>query len=529
VTSEAVLGGARVIAFAPTRKAAELVFGAVRRRLDERDPGAADRVRPYRAGYTPQQRRDIERRLFDHELDAVVATSALELGIDVGELDVALVTGFPGTVTSLRQRWGRAGRRGHGYAVLVAGQDALDQYFMREPERLLGRSVEEAVIDLHNPHISGPHLEAAAYERPLTTADEAYFGEQGLVLAERLAQGGRLRQRGDGLAWARPHSPAAETSLRSASSRRFAIVESRDGSILGTLEAERVFRFAHPGAVYLHLGESYLVRRLDLEQSLVLVDDFPGAYYTQAKVDKHVLIAGQGLPRPLADGASLFFGEIEVTEQVVAYQKRDVSDGRVLDTTPLELPEQVFTTEALWLTLTPGLLQKALAGLAEAATAEPPVGDAGGAAAHLPGAATAAAGAADPAPYVPGALHAAEHVLIALLPLYAMCDRWDVGGLSTPWHSQTDLATIFVYDGYPGGIGLSRRAHDAFAALAADARRLVDECPCEDGCPSCVQSPKCGNLNEPLSKAGAVRLLDAVLAGGAAPDRASAGSGGEAP
>ncbi len=540
VTSEAVLGGARVIAFAPTRKAAELVFGAVRRRLDERDPGAAERVRPYRAGYTPQQRRDIERRLFEHELDAVVATSALELGIDVGELDVALVTGFPGTVTSLRQRWGRAGRRGHGYAVLVAGQDALDQYFMREPERLLGRSVEEAVVDLHNPHISGPHLEAAAYERPLTGSDEAYFGERGLLLAERLAQGGRLRRRGDGLAWARPHSPAAETSLRSASTRRFAIVESRDGSILGTLEEERVFRFAHPGAVYLHLGESYLVRRLDLEQQLVLVDDFPGAYYTQAKVDKHVLIAGQGLPRPLCEGASLFFGEIEVTERVIAYQKRDVSDGRVLDTTPLELPEQVFTTEALWLTLTPELLQRSLAGLveeeADAATAggapdglradgvgraAAPNGAsdaAGHATARLPGAASAPAAAADPAPHVPGALHAAEHVLIALLPLYAMCDRWDVGGLSTPWHSQTDLATIFVYDGYPGGIGLSRRAHDAFAELAADARRLVAECPCEDGCPSCVQSPKCGNLNEPLSKPGAVRLLDAVLAADARPE-----------
>jgi DEAD/DEAH box helicase domain-containing protein len=556
VASEAVLGGARVIAFAPTRKAAELVFGAVRRRLEERDPAAADRVQPYRAGYTPQQRRDIERRLFEHELDAVVATSALELGIDVGELDVALVTGFPGTVTSLRQRWGRAGRRGHGYAVLVAGQDALDQYFVREPERLLSRSVEEAVIDLHNPHISGPHLEAAAYERPLTAADEAYFGERGLLVAERLAQGGRLRRRGDGLAWARPHSPAAETSLRSAASQRFVIVESRDGSILGTLEAERVFRFAHPGAVYLHLGESYLVRQLDLEQRLVLVDDFLGAYYTQAKVDKHVLIAGQGLPQPLADGASLFFGEIEVTEQVVAYQKRDVNDGRVLDTTALDLPEQVFTTEALWLTLTPELLQRALTGLPEEDTGGAAAGRAGDAAAHdaphclraagvaaaavpddaagsaggavppAPGAASAASGGGDHGPCVPGALHAAEHVLIALLPLYAMCDRWDVGGLSTPWHPQTDLATIFVYDGYPGGIGLSRRAHDAFAELAADARRLVAECPCEDGCPSCVQSPKCGNLNEPLSKAGAARLLDAVLAGGARPDGGGAPDGG---
>ena len=208
VTAESVLAGARVIAFAPTRKAAELMYGHVRRRLEDRDPGgAAARVQPYRAGYTPQQRRDIERRLFAHELDAVIATQALELGIDVGTLDVSLVTGFPGTVTSLRQRWGRAGRTGHGWAVLVAGQDALDQYFMREPERLLSRGVEEAIIDLHNPHISARHLEAAAYERPLTPHDEAYFGEQGLLAAERLAQAGRLRRRGDGLVWARAVLP----------------------------------------------------------------------------------------------------------------------------------------------------------------------------------------------------------------------------------------------------------------------------------------------------------------------------------
>ena len=290
VTAECVLAGARVITFAPTRKAAELVYGHVRRRLEDRGGrGAAERVQPYRAGYTPEQRRDIERRLFAHELDAVVATQALELGIDVGSLDVSLVTGFPGTITSLRQRWGRAGRSGHGYAVLVAGQDALDQYFMREPDRLLGRSVEEAIIDLHNPHISGPHLEAAAYERPLTAADEDYFGEQGLLQAERLAQGGRLRRRKDGLVWSRPYSPAAGVGLRTASNEQFAIVEGRQGEVIGTVERERVFRFCHPGAVYLHLGRSYLVQHLDLETRTVMIDDFDGSYYTQAKTDKNVL------------------------------------------------------------------------------------------------------------------------------------------------------------------------------------------------------------------------------------------------
>src|SRR5665648_822755 len=491
---QSVLAGARVIAFAPTRKAAELVFGHVRRRLEDRDPGgAATRVQPYRAGYTPQQRRDIERRLFAHELDAVIATQALELGIDVGTLDVSLVTGFPGTVTSLRQRWGRAGRTGHGWAVLVAGQDALDQYFMREPERLLSRGVEEAIIDLHNPHISARHLEAAAYERPITPKDEAYFGEQGLLAAERLAQAGRLRRRGDGLVWTRPYSPAADTSLRTASNEQFVIVETRGGEIIGTVERERVFRFAHPGAVYLHLGRSYLVQRLDLEGRSVLVDDFDGAFYTQVKTDKNVLVAGQAGMRPLP-GANLFFGELEVTEQVIAYQKRDMTDQHIIDTISLDLPEQTFTTQAFWLAIPGQTIEGALATLT-----------------------TADAAAAGDELATPGSLHAAEHALIALLPLYAMCDRWDIGGLSTPWHWQTDTASIFVYDGYPGGIGLAKRGYEAFESLAADARALIAECPCESGCPSCVQSPKCGNLNEPLSKAGAVALLDAVLGRGADP------------
>jgi len=490
IVSEAVLAGARVIGFAPTRKAAELVFDHVRRRLDDRDPGGAgERVQPYRAGYTPEQRRDIERRLFDHELDAVIATSALELGIDVGTLDVALVTGFPGTVTSLRQRWGRAGRAGHGWAVLVAGQDALDQYFMREPDRLLDRRVEEAIIDLDNPHISDAHLQSAAYERPLVPNDTRFFGEAGMVRAKGLAQAGKLRRRGGGLAWARPHSPAADVSLRSASAETFVIVETRRGEILGTVEQERVFRVAHPGAVYLHLGRSYLVKHLDIDGRTVLVDDHDAAFYTQAKIDKNVVIAGQAAMRPLA-GAALFFGQIEVTEQVIAYQKRDLTDGRMLDTVSLDLPEQTFTTEALWFTLGPEAVERVAPPTDAGLTIEPELA---------------------------GALHAAEHGLIALLPLYAMCDRWDIGGLSTPWHCQTDRATVFIYDGYPGGIGLSKRGFEAFDGLAADTDRLIAECPCESGCPSCVQSPKCGNLNEPLSKAGALRLLETILRPAAAP------------
>ncbi|HEY5387749.1 MAG TPA: Zn-binding domain-containing protein, partial [Thermoleophilia bacterium] len=285
----------------------------------------------------------------------------------------------------------------------------------------------------------------------------------------------------------RPYSPAADTSLRTASNEQFVIVETRGGEIIGTVERERVFRFAHPGAVYLHLGRSYLVQRLDLEGRTVLVDDFDGAFYTQVKTDKNVLVAGQAGMRPLP-GANLFFGELEVTEQVIAYQKRDLTDQHIIDTISLDLPEQTFTTQAFWLAIPGQTIEGALATLT-----------------------TADAAAAGDELATPGSLHAAEHALIALLPLYAMCDRWDIGGLSTPWHWQTDTASIFVYDGYPGGIGLAKRGYEAFESLAADARTLIAECPCESGCPSCVQSPKCGNLNEPLSKAGAVALLEAIL------------------
>ena len=478
VLAEAVLAGKRAIGFAPTRKAAELVFRYTRRRIEDRDPLAAAGIMPYRAGYTPAQRRDIERRLFDGELRAIVATSALELGIDVGSLDVALVTGFPGTVTSLWQRWGRAGRAGKGWAVLVAGQDALDQYFMREPERLLSRAVEEAIVDLTNPQILEAHLCAAAYEQPLSEQDEAYFGVAGMARADQLGAAGKLHRSATGtLAWSQPRSPAARVGLRSASSETFVIADGRDGTVLGTIEGERVFRSAHPGAVYLHLGESYLVRHLDLDAASVMVEPFSGAYYTQPKVEKHVAITGAATPRELSGGAALSFGTIEVTEQVVAYQKRGLEAAEVIDTVTLDLPQQVFSTEALWFTLPPELLM-----------------------AHLDEGAQL------------GALHAAEHTCIAVLPLYAMCDRWDIGGLSTAWHWQTDLATVFIYDGHPGGIGLTRRAHDAFSELVADAALLIAECPCESGCPSCVQSPKCGNLNEPLHKQGALALLRAIIA-----------------
>jgi DEAD/DEAH box helicase domain-containing protein len=518
VTADVVAAGARAIVFTQSRRATELLSNAVRRRLSERPrtAAAADRVLPYRAGYTPQQRRDIERRLFDHELDAVIATSALELGIDVGSLDVAVVMGFPGTVTSLLQRWGRAGRDGRGWAVLIAGQDALDQFFMREPERLLSRPVEQAIVDLRNPHVLDAHLQAAAYEVPLSEDDERYFDAEGLQRAARLTAAGCLRRTAAGLAWALPEQPAAGVSLRTASSARCTIVELETGAVLGEVEGERAFRTAHPGAVYLHLGESYAVRRLDLEDGVVFVERFRGGYYTQPKVDKNVFVTGQAALHEPAPGAVLFFGTIEVTEQVIAYRKRDAGDHRILETVPLDLPAQSFTTEALWLTVTPELLERVLSLGAEPGQGAPQASAIAGPSASDPSAVESSE-PLDHTTRIAGSLHAAEHALIAILPLYAMCDRWDVGGLSTAWHWQTDRATVFIYDGYAGGLGLARAGFDAFADLAADAHTLIARCPCESGCPSCVQSPKCGNLNEPLDKHGARRLLAAVSEAAATP------------
>ncbi|HET9544597.1 MAG TPA: Zn-binding domain-containing protein, partial [Gaiellaceae bacterium] len=468
-----VSNGQRTICFAKSRRAAELIHRMASDRLDAE---TAARLSPYRAGYTPAQRREIERRLVDGELLGVTATDALELGIDVGLLDCALSVGFPGTVASLRQQWGRAGRRSHGLAMLVASDDALDQFFMREPEALTGRRVEAAILDHANPRILDGHVRAAAFEAPLDERDEPTLGPEALERAAALADEGELTRTKAGYVWAGRDYPAARVGLRNTSPDSFAIVEATSGSILGTAERERAYSSLHEGAIYLHLGESYRVLALDLEARAAVVEPFRSDYYTQAKKETQTAIE-----EPLAAerrlGLELSFGRVVVTEQVVGYQKKAISDGATLDLVALELPETTFETEAIWFVPEP----EQLAGL-------------------------------EAMPLLLGTLHAAEHSLIALLPLWAMCDRWDIGGLSTNLHFQTGQPTIFVYDGHAGGVGLTRRGFDAFEGWTADTAKLLAGCPCERGCPSCVQSPKCGNLNEPLDKAGALTLLERMLA-----------------
>jgi DEAD/DEAH box helicase domain-containing protein len=502
--------GARTICFMKSRKGVEVLSRLVKDDLRTTDPDLAEQVEPYRAGYTPQQRRELEQRLVRGELCTVITTDALELGIDIGELDAAVVVTFPGTVASLRQMWGRAGRRGRGLAVYIAGEDALDQFFCRHPDDFLERPVEAAILDHESPLIFRAHLLCAAHEGPLSRGDGEFLGPRWEAHAEVLESAGALRRRGGTIAASyvpgRPGSyPAAEVSLRSASPESFAIVDVSSGELLGSTEAARAHATVHDGAIYMHQGRSYEVRDLDLERRRALVAPFDGDWYTQPKTDTDTEIV-RLLDRREALGVTLSFGEVSVTDTVLAYQRRRLADHAQIDIAALDLPPTSFSTQALWFELPIGI-KAALGGdrlTGPALGSSPDPAADGGLAGVLP------------PEILLGALHATEHAQIAVLPLIAMCDRWDIGGLSTNFHPQTGVPTIFIYDGHPGGIGITRTAYSRFEELCEDARRLIAGCPCASGCPSCVQSPKCGNLNEPLHKAGALALLERLLAASSA-------------
>jgi len=476
VFSRLVASGVRTLAFAKSRKSAELIY---RYAADRLGPDLARRISPYRAGYTVRERREIEARLFRGELLGVVSTNALELGVDVGSLDAVVCCGYPGSVASIWQQWGRAGRgKDPSLAVYIAGRDSLDQYLHENPEKVLGMRVEAARLTLENPYILGPHLLAAAYEAPLEDEDEKYFGYAYEVVAEQLVESGAFVRSGGRMHYTRGDNPARDISLRSADGAAV-LVADKEGEVVGSVEARRAPMELHPGATYLHRGRAYEVEDLNLAAHQALVRRVPNRYYTKVRVETDVEILKEAEKRDLANGAALRWGWVRTTDQVTFYKKIQVSDSREIGVFPLDLQPTAFETRALWFTLPP---------------MPPPQGN------------------TQPS-FVEflGSLHAAEHAFIGILPLFAMCDRGDIGGLSVAMHRQTRLPTVFVYDGYPGGVGISERGYDTFEEVARDTLGVLARCPCKKGCPACVQSPKCGNWNEPLSKGGAVRVLRYLL------------------
>ncbi|WP_327049140.1 DEAD/DEAH box helicase [Microbispora sp. NBC_01189] len=487
-----------------------------------RRPRLADRVAAYRAGYLADDRRVLEKALRSGELTGLATTNALELGVDVSGLDAVLIAGWPGTRASLWQQAGRAGRDGQdALAVLIARDDPLDTYIVHHPEAVFGRPVEAIVLDPDNPYVLAPHLCAAAAEIPLGEQDLEIFGPSARDALDDLVNQGLLRRRPAGWFWTSRDNAADLADIRGSGGAPVQVVEASTGRLLGTVDEPSSHTMVHPGAVYLHQSETFVVDSLDLDAGVALVTAAEPDYATFARDVTDIRVIESLRSRVLGPG-TLHFGSVEVTRQVVSYLKRRTQTGEVLGEEPLDLPPRTLCTRAVWWTLP----DPALAGLrgegrpANRGEAER-TADAGRRSPRRPaGAGTRSAGRpadagsapAGPAVDLGGAAHAAEHAAIGLLPLFATCDRWDIGGVSTELHPDTGLLTVFVYDGHDGGAGFAERGYARAAEWLTATREAIASCECDRGCPSCIQSPKCGNGNEPLDKAGAIRLLDVLLA-----------------
>ncbi|WPJ92072.1 DEAD/DEAH box helicase [Corynebacterium sp. UMB2355A] len=463
--------GARTLTFVRSRPAAEVV--AMRAQEDLSAAGRPDfarRIAAYRAGYLAEDRRALERALDEGDILGMATTNALELGIDVGGLDAVVMAGYPGTVASFRQQAGRAGRRGQGsLVVLVARDEPMDAFLVHHPEALLGRPVERSVFNPSNPYILRGHLYHAALERPLTSKDVDDFGAHDVV--EQMCEEGLLRKRPRG--WFPAPDAEVTVSIRGGAGAEVMIVDVSDGRLLGTIDAARALTQVHEGAVYVHQGEHFVVQELNLDDYVALVEPAQPDYTTRARSTTDIRILGEAHEtHQLAKGVWVASVDVEVTDRVTGYVVR-LADGSVSEHIPLDLPAQHLETRAVAYTIDPLVLDSLGISAGE----------------------------------VPGALHAAEHAAIGLLPLIATCDRWDIGGVSTALHQDTLLPTVFVYDGHPGGAGMSDEGFARFHTWITATYGAVESCPCEHGCPSCIQSPKCGNGNQPLDKQAALKVL----------------------
>jgi len=474
--TELVRNGIRSLVFTRTRKLAELIYIYTREQLGS---SLGQLIKPYRAGYLAEDRRQIERELFDGRLLGVVATTALELGVDIGDLEATVLVGYPGSIASTWQQAGRSGRGvGEALSFLIALDNPLDQYFMHHADYFFGKNFENALINSENLNILKPHLLCAAWEQPLTDVDGALFGAAfDRALSELEAEGKVRRSGGRRYLSPRISHPAQEINIRSTSGKNYAVIDaSRGYELMETVESSVAFFQIHPGAIYLHQGDSYLVKEMDRENHVAIVMPTDVTYYTQTKEMTDIKILKTGQERQ-CEGVKVCLGEVDVTNAVVGFKKKMQFTEEVIGEELLDLPPLRFVTQALWFELPEAAIERvAEAGLDFA-----------------------------------GGLHAVEHAAIAMLPLFALCDRNDIGGVSTPFHPDTGKAQIFIYDAYPGGVGITAKGFEMIKELWSATLQAIEECPCQDGCPSCIQSPKCGNNNEPLDKQAALVLLQGLL------------------
>jgi DEAD/DEAH box helicase domain-containing protein len=484
VTSEAAdllaaLVGAEVpsLAFVRSRRGAESV--AMLARQGQRGLGGDARsVQAYRSGYLPDDRRELEAGLREARITGMASTTALELGVNITGLDAVLIAGWPGTWASLWQQAGRAGRAGRpALAVFIAGDDPLDTYLVRHPRTLLRHPVEAAVLDPDNPYVLEPHLVAAAAEAPLTETDLEIFGRSAPRTADQATAAGELRRRAAGWYPALHRRPARRVGLRGGGAPPVRVVEESTGRLVGTMDEPSAHRFAHEGAVYVHQGETYVVRALDLPAGVALAELRDPGYVTRARDTAEIDVIEERERVSWGD-ATVVFGDVHVRRQVVGYST--IRAGTKTLETELDLPARTLTTRAVWWSLPADTRETSMkTGL----------------------------------PDLPGAAHATEHASIGMLPLFATCDRRDVAGLSSVRHPATGQLSVFVYDTHEGGAGFAERGFGVAADWLRATRDAIGSCPCEAGCPACVQSPACGSGNSPLSKAGAAELLTTLLAG----------------
>ncbi len=469
----------RTLTFTRTRRLTELIYNYSRQKLSQIDRRLAAKIKPYRAGYLAEDRRKTEKELFTGKLIGVVATTALEVGIDIGDLEATVLTGYPGSISGTWQQAGRSGRgKQKALSFLIGMDNPLDQYFMRHPEDFFRKSYENALINPGNPYILQSHLACAAWELPLGDHDRVFFGDDYKQECLEMEKLGLLRLRNGKWYFAPGLSyPAQSVNIRSTSGRNYAIINTEDNKPIETIESAMAFYQVHPGAIYLHQGDTYLVTGLDLESRTALVEPAEVNYYTRTTELSDLRIVKE-TRRQQWGPVTVCLGEVEVNSSVIGYRKKAQLTEEILGEEALDLPPQIFNTVSLWFDLPPLAVQRiSKSGLDFA-----------------------------------GGIHAVEHAAISILPLFALCDRNDIGGVSTPFHPDTGKAQIFIYDAHPGGIGIAEKGYEIVTELWKTTYRAIAECPCQEGCPGCIQSPKCGNNNQPLDKKAAVILMEELLA-----------------